>query len=61
MNYPFRFKNGRFGMVIRIHDDAENVQWNKNHAGVQVHDEEKIRWVPFENIIDWGGGALAEV
>lgn len=52
-------KDGHFGIVIRIHN--ENTGWKPHHAGVQVHGEEGIRWIPFHNIIDAGDGALIEI
>lgn len=50
-NAPIRLSDGAFGLVIRFGDDE---------IGVQVPGEDEIRWVPLDEVIGMGEGALVQ-
>ena len=59
LNSPVMTKDFCLGLLIRLPTDDPGSKLN-GLCGVQVPGEDDVRWIPVDNIVDAGNGALME-
>jgi hypothetical protein len=61
-NCPVALRDGRTGLVVLIDGDDDDIDEKfRNRVGVQVPGEPDIRWIPNNQLLNIGGGAIVQL